>query len=321
MFGFLNGGMNGGMNGGPGPGSGGSGAGVLPFDGTLELTQFDTAQIPVGTSFPKSSWSPDLRAQLILGEFGGSNWRQFEETETIQGEKWQHVDGFTIAPPPLDQTDNIEAELAYLLERSQFDRSGARMAEIARQADYSIDYWTNLLSLTSANKPATMTLMASGFAIGQMVGMYFKDFFSRSRPAHHLPSLMTVLPTPNHPSFPSNHALQNELVGLMILRCLPDKLKTCYGDAIRSLGYRIGENREIAGLHFTQDSDAGRQIANWLDRSYIGNLGTVQSIVSEARDEWHVSDQSEARNLPYLNPINISANANTPVVTDTEETQ
>ena len=55
MFGFLNGGMNGGMNGGPGPGSGGSGAGVLPFDGTLELTQFDTAQIPVGTSFPKSS--------------------------------------------------------------------------------------------------------------------------------------------------------------------------------------------------------------------------------------------------------------------------
>jgi hypothetical protein len=187
------------------------------------------------------------------------------------------------------------------MQRRQFHRNSARMAEIARQADHAMDYWMNLLSLTPANKPATVALMASGFAIGQMVGMYFKDFFARARPAHYLPSLMTVLPTPGHPSFPSNHALQNELVGLLVMRCLPDSLKACYGDAIRSLSCRIGENREIAGLHFTQDTDAGRQVARWLDRDFIGNLDTVQAVVAEARAEWHSGGHSEVRNLPYPN--------------------
>jgi hypothetical protein len=59
--------------------------GTLPFDGILQISQFESAQVPVETIFPKSSWSPELRSQLILGEFGGSNWREFDESETSPG--------------------------------------------------------------------------------------------------------------------------------------------------------------------------------------------------------------------------------------------
>jgi hypothetical protein len=244
---------------------------------------------------------------LVLGEFGTNSWRKTNPTGTVPRERWEHSDGFSLAPAPLDHVGSAEAEIAALLEKRDTQRNSARMSEIAWQADRPADYWTTLLSIDRASKPATMAVIACAYTVGQMVGMYFKDFFARARPAHLLPTLMTVVPTPNHPSYPSNHALQNELVALLLLRLLPDSLKNCYSDAINSMAFRLAENREIGGLHFSQDTDAGRKIAHWLDKTYLRNLETMQALLAEARSEWNVNGHSTMRNLPYLNGISYAS--------------
>jgi hypothetical protein len=294
--------MNGGSAGFSVPADGrGATAGVIPFDGVLALENIDVVNMPTGLSFPKALWTPDLRAQLVLGEFGATDWRAENVACTVAQERWEHQGGFTLAPPPMHHADIAEAKLAALLEKRDTGRNGARMAEIAWQADRPADYWTTLLSIDAGNKPATMAVIASAFAVGQMVGMYFKDFFARNRPAHLLPTLMTVVPTPNHPSYPSNHALQNELVALLLVRLLPDSLKHCYGDAINSLAFRLAEDREVGGLHFSQDTDAGRRIARWLDKTYMRNLNSMQGLLAEARSEWHVTGHTPLHHLPFLN--------------------
>jgi hypothetical protein len=74
-------------------------------------------------------------------------------------------------------------------------------------------------------------------------------------------------------------------------------------------------------LHFSQDTDAGRKIAHWLDKTYLRNLETMQALLAEARSEWSVNGHSTMRNLPYLNGISYASSfqgsTNTP---KTEET-
>ena len=77
-------------------------AGVLPFDGVVTLEDIDVACLPTGLNFPTASWSPDLRAQLVLGEFGTCGWRKTNPTGTVPRERWEHSDGFSLAPAPLD---------------------------------------------------------------------------------------------------------------------------------------------------------------------------------------------------------------------------
>jgi membrane-associated phospholipid phosphatase len=113
---------------------------------------------------------------------------------------------------------------------------------------------------------------------------------------------------PGHASFPSGHSTQAHLMALCVndvFNTLPQQ-NTVLED-LWTLADRIARNREIAGLHYPSDSDAGRAIALatlpqlqasvpiFLTGTSLGGAplaGTTlyQHAVDLARAEWQLED-------------------------------
>ncbi len=84
--------------------------------------------------------------------------------------------------------------------------------------------------------------------------------YKRPRPAHVYQALQTVVPTPQHPSFPSNHTLQNKLIHLCLAGALPKPVADALDAPMAALAFRIADNREVAGVHYPSDTLAGMDI-------------------------------------------------------------
>ena len=76
------------------------------------------------------------------------------------------------------------------------------------------------------------------------------------RPFQLDPELKTVVPTPNHPSYPSAHACTSIAVAKMLGYLFPPD-----ADYFAELGQRAAESRIWAGIHYRSDIDAGRKLA------------------------------------------------------------
>jgi membrane-associated phospholipid phosphatase len=75
------------------------------------------------------------------------------------------------------------------------------------------------------------------------------------RPFQMEPSLTTVFPTPNHPSYPAGHACVSTAISEVIADQFP-----AYTEAIRAQATEALESRIAAGIHFRHDIVAGREI-------------------------------------------------------------
>lgn len=275
---------NGGSNGGSKPGAlviGLEQTQALPFDGALEVIDARVEEegfgVPGAERFPDQAWDPALRAQLILAELSTTDWyvNALDKVETD-----------TDLKPASLKDGNVAEGLINDLVRLRNRYRGSRAEEIALQADNAGAYWSQLLMLSPGNRPYTGTLVATGFAVGQTVGMVFKNGYGRARPVQVFPALMPAIPTPSHPSYPSNHALQSHLVGRLVTAVLPGKENNPMAPAIAALSTRIGKNREIAGVHFEDDTDAGVAIADWIFDTYLAHLPAVTAVMEGAQKEW-----------------------------------
>ena len=103
------------------------------------------------------------------------------------------------------------------------------MSEILAQAYSFTDYWNRLLMADNGRRPYTATLVQIGIIVGQLVGIYWKDQFKRMRPAQAYPALLPVIPTPSHPSYPSNHSTQAHLVAACVGAAMPATVRPAFG--------------------------------------------------------------------------------------------
>jgi hypothetical protein len=112
---------------------------------------------------------------------------------------------------------------------------------------------------------------------------------------------------PGHSSFPSGHATQAHLMALCV-NAIFTRLSTPVGgnppnwtpanadvmkQNLTALALRIRRNREIAGLHFKSDSEAGEALAAALFDvlSGVAPLPTIQifdDTLNDAANEWRV---------------------------------
>jgi membrane-associated phospholipid phosphatase len=242
MFGFGEG--NGEGNGG---GNGGdqtlfSILGVVPMmdllvkDGALPVLKATDPK----NGFPDQWWSPMLRAQLVQAEFAKqSDWNNKQD----------------LPPPPSDPAV-LRAEIEGLLAKASARM--VRLTEITAQSDSFVDYWCRLLMCDNNRRPLTVTLIQIGVAVGGMVALYWKDKYKRLRPAQAFPALTPAISTPPHPSYPSGHSTQAHLIWLCLRGVVPDALDTLTAH----LAARIAQNREIAGVHYSSDTRAGRLLAS-----------------------------------------------------------
>jgi membrane-associated phospholipid phosphatase len=79
---------------------------------------------------------------------------------------------------------------------------------------------------------------------------------------------MPPVPVPGHSSYPSGHATQARLIALcmtyvlgLVRPALPAGDIAAITETLAALARRVARNREIAGLHFPSDSQAGQKLA------------------------------------------------------------
>jgi hypothetical protein len=187
--------------------------------------------------FPLKGWAPVLRAQVLVAEFAATEWRDVD------------------IPPPSYDPDDLLDEIMTLLKLR--DLRGGRIGEIVAQAQDFTNYFADVLMIAPASHPACWAILCACEAIGQMVGMYYKNKWpDRPRPVQVYPALMTAIPTPPHPSYPNAHALQAR----MIANCFAE-VSLALAPSLDLLVERIAENRAIAGLHFVTDKIGSEALA------------------------------------------------------------
>ncbi len=90
---------------------------------------------------------------------------------------------------------------------------------------------------------------------------------------------MPLISPPRHASFPSGHSLSSHLIALSLAEVMP-----WARESLVALADRMGRNREVAGVHWKSDTDAGRAIAQ-AAFELLEDCPTFREVLRAARDE------------------------------------
>ena len=190
-------------------------------------------------SYPDAAWNPDYKNYLRRKPvWVRDDWKQSIIIPT---------------PPSLEETaKEIEAmiKLRSLREKHQTDID----REIELEGVYEKFY--TVLNASPETHPKMAEFMSNVFDDSTLVVFYFKNHFNRARPYHYYPAINATIDPPEHPSYPSGHAAQSYSLALALAEVFPNRRT----DLI-TVAYKITTNREIGGVHFKSDSEAGKTTA------------------------------------------------------------
>ncbi|CAM3724248.1 phosphatase PAP2 family protein [Pontibacter korlensis] len=185
------------------------------------------------------------------------------------------VKTFKIKPYPANSSAQTRAELDFLLDLQQ-KRTATDIARTDTMAVVYYDPFTvNLLD------PDYSRNVNSLFYIGRPLGPWFnpeqlpvtkqvlqnvmqdatfyffslKAQFNRPRPYHIEPHLHN-LEAPGHASYPSGHSSASYVHAYLLSHVLP-----AYKEQFLSNAYDMAFSREIRGVHYPSDSEAGKEFA------------------------------------------------------------
>lgn len=107
-----------------------------------------------------------------------------------------------------------------------------------------------------------------------------KEHFDRVRPSFLDTSIRPSVGIPGHPAYPSGHASQSFLVASIASELDPQNREKYFESA-----FRIAKNREIAGVHYKSDSEAGQFLAEEYLKLLFKNERFL-SVLELAKSEW-----------------------------------
>jgi membrane-associated phospholipid phosphatase len=159
----------------------------------------------------------------------------------------------------------------------------------------------------------TAALIDVALRIGQFQAMHYKWHYQRERPSQLLPTLLPPIDPPGHASFPSGHATESYLIAHFLTEVMPRAAGGSSGppgqppqqppptqpspaaasldprSPLARMAQRIARNREVLGLHYPSDSEAGRVLAEKtfaIIANLINRPSLIGSMVADAKDEW-----------------------------------
>ena len=127
--------------------------------------------------------------------------------------------------------------------------------------------------------------------IALYVAMEWKAKYMRPRPSQICPALLPPIAVPGHASYPSGHSTQAHLMALCMgavfdgLTAGQQPNTMPMRRDLAALADRIARNREIAGLHYPSDSQAGVKIAGSI-LLLMTATSLYQTAIGDATGEW-----------------------------------
>jgi hypothetical protein len=82
---------------------------------------------------------------------------------------------------------------------------------------------------------------------------------------------MPLIDGPDTPSYPSSHSLQAHLISLALKEAVPAGGETAA--SLDDLADRVAYNREVAGVHYRMDSEAGAYAAGLCAATLCASAG------------------------------------------------
>jgi membrane-associated phospholipid phosphatase len=224
-------------------------------------------------------WSPEWRAWIALSKIPPAT---LAALQAITAADWRAH----------DEAAEL-AELAILAEDERADALDEIVAQDRQYANFMSEF-VILLGISPGSHPRMVTLLHLAALLGVLVVMRLKERPAegvppRPRPSHRMPALKPPVEVPGHASYPSGHATQATLMALIAAEALPAAEREAWRPLLLTLAHRIARNREIAGLHYASDSEAGREAAGRIF-GVLREMPGFEAMLEEARREWGRSD-------------------------------
>ena len=185
--------------------------------------------------------------------------------------------------PPQNSSPQTKAELRYLHELIE-KRTPRQEKAIIRQIEVAgmklgPHQMKTILGKSSA-RPATRSMLNIAQREMEILVFRLKVKFDRPRPDALDPTLSLSIPNPRHPAYPSGHSTQAHLLAYLLTEIDP-KNQQGYLRAAQE----IARNREVAGVHYPSDSEAGRLLARQITDQLL-EVESFQALVEAARAEY-----------------------------------
>lgn len=189
----------------------------------------------------------------------------------------------TVPPFPANLSAETRAELDDLLKKQAEERTPENLARIEREdnTNWYLEraFVEDGLMPAKAQAPALHALLDAVAANTWYFIMYEKHKHKRARPTQLEEKLTTAVPLPRHAAYPSGHATQGYSTALVLA-----ELDPAHAAEYLALGNAIGVRREIAGVHYRSDTQAGQSMATALVSGLLAT-DAIQQMLPAARDE------------------------------------
>ena len=143
-------------------------------------------------------------------------------------------------------------------------RTESRIAEITAQNLNPIPLFWQRAGLDATAYPTHARWVVESVADTEAVLLDLKRRFGRRRPNAVLAAIRPVIPVPWHASYPSGHATQAVVIARLLARLAPAST----GD-LMEFAFRVGHNREVAGVHYPSDTAAGFSLGWQLAAAFL----------------------------------------------------
>jgi hypothetical protein len=228
---------------------------------------------PVMVAMPPRAWDTGWYAIVLLTEFAQA-WKPTDPGSlALEGV----LEGILAAAH-----GDPDREKRNLVELIEF-REGV-LDEIVAQMTTFDAYFQGALAYTHATHPNTDYLVQGAMQVAGFVAMYYKNLWQRVRPWQLWPELMPPVQVPGHASYPSGHSTQSHTIA-RVLQAVAAAVVPSVDDVTERLAQRIARGREVLGLHYPSDTEAGKHIAAHITPIYLA-CPTVARLVAAAKDEW-----------------------------------
>lgn len=197
--------------------------------------------------------------------------------------KWQS--SLAIPKPPANSSARTNAELEYLMKL--VPERKAKITQIEKEVEVTNFQFGAHRYDTLRNEPEfaeTSKLLIAAYDDMAIAVFYFKQRFNRVRPSilagGQGKKLDTAIKIPDHPAYPSGHATAVHMVAYLLQELDPENAAKYRADAAQ-----IARNREVAGVHYPSDSEAGRLLGRQIADALLSHAGFRKQL-EKAKEEW-----------------------------------
>jgi acid phosphatase (class A) len=207
---------------------------------------------------------------------------RFREKPLIFLSDWER--SITLPLPPENTSIETRQELAKLLGYKQL-RTKEKVEEIFKQLEPESGAMVMggrpILDYFDKEKfPNTAPVLSDAFNDVMIITIKLKERFDRVRPSFLEPAIDPVITIPGHPAYPSGHSTQMHFLAYFLGELAPERR-----DEFEREAYAIAFNREIAGVHYTSDTEAGKLLARQILMELKKNPRFAEGF-RKARDDW-----------------------------------